>query len=246
MSTTSSGMLNQLRLTGREEEPYDESEVRDIHALSPTARTPGSVRTSRETWDTVSGQLSSGLSEVSIENFTSMSREFNALVIAGSDSRSNEGENQITNLPRIGEDREEVDALAIVPDTVRIEPPPPRPQTLQRVKKEELETKINAWQTAKISKVNNRFKREEAIISGWESEEIHKANSKMKKVERKLEERRAKAYERMQNDIARAHRKSEEKRASAEAKRGTRTTKILELANLMRAVGKFPPKISFF
>lgn len=50
----------------------------------------------------------------------------------------------------------------------------------------------------------------------------------------------------MQNDVAKAHRKAEERRASAESKRGTKVAKILEIANLMRAVGRPPAKRSFF
>ncbi|KHN26327.1 Hypothetical protein glysoja_029281 [Glycine soja] len=68
----------------------------------------------------------------------------------------------------------------------------------------------------------------------------------MKKVERKLEEKRARAMEKMQNDIAKAHRKAEERRASAEAKRGTKVARVLEIASLMRAVGRPPAKKSFF
>lgn len=50
----------------------------------------------------------------------------------------------------------------------------------------------------------------------------------------------------MQNDIAKARHKAEEKRASAEAKRGTKVARVLELANLMKAVGRAPTKRSFF
>lgn len=52
--------------------------------------------------------------------------------------------------------------------------------------------------------------------------------------------------EKMQNEVAQARRKAEEKRASAEAKRGTKVAKVLEVANLMRAVGRAPSKRSFF
>lgn len=117
---------------------------------------------------------------------------------------------------------------------------------VHRVKKEEVETKIASWQTAKIAKINNRFKREDAVISGWENEQVLKATSWMKKVERKLEEKRAKATEKMQNDIAKAHRKAEDRRASAEGKRGVKVARVLEVANLMRAVGRPPAKRSFF
>ncbi|KAM1109570.1 hypothetical protein ACFX13_009096 [Malus domestica] len=118
--------------------------------------------------------------------------------------------------------------------------------SVHRVKKEEVETKISAWQNNKIAKLNNRFKREDAIINGWESEQVQKASSWMKKVERKLEEKRARALEKMQNDIAKARRKAEERKASAEAKRGTKVARVLEIANLMRAVGRAPAKKSIF
>lgn len=65
-------------------------------------------------------------------------------------------------------------------------------------------------------------------------------------LQRKLEEKRAKALEKMQNDIAKARRKAEERRASAEATRGTKVARVLEIANLMRAVGRAPVKRSFF
>jgi hypothetical protein len=64
--------------------------------------------------------------------------------------------------------------------------------------------------------------------------------------QRKLEEERAKATEKAQNEVARARRKAEEKRASAEAARGTKTARVLELAIFMKAVGRVPTKRSFF
>ncbi|KAL0453089.1 UNVERIFIED_CONTAM: Remorin 4.1 [Sesamum latifolium] len=247
--------------------------IRDIHALTPPRATRGPRR---EAWET-SSHRSSSLSMASStteggENFTSMSREFSALVLAGS-TIATEHESGSNNLGRIGEEenfQEETNPLAIVPDSNPLDPvQSPRRSggaggdglilstavnsnhtggevTVQRVKKEEVESKINAWQNAKIAKINNRFKREDAVIKGWEGEQVQKANSWMKKVERKLEEKRAKALEKMQNDIAKAHRKAEERRASAEAKRGTKVARVLEIANLMRAVGRPPVKRSFF
>lgn len=52
--------------------------------------------------------------------------------------------------------------------------------------------------------------------------------------------------EKMQNDIAKAHRKAEERKASAEAKRGTKVARVLEISNFMRAMGRAPDKRSFF
>ncbi|KAF5737699.1 remorin [Tripterygium wilfordii] len=260
---------------------YDQSDdehVRDIHALTPPHPQPVSTSgPSRRRWDTSGSVRSSSLSmasEVSTENFTSISREFSALVLAGStinaDSVSGDGNNNNSNsnnsnshnLRRIGEDHElpegeETNPLAIVPDYSNPLDVPGEvggvsgrvgggELSVQRVKKEEVETRISAWQNAKIAKINNRFKREDAVTNGWESEQVHKANSWMKKVERKLEEKRARALEKMQNDVAKARRKAEEKRASAEAKRGTKVARVLEIANLMRAVGRPPVKRSFF
>ncbi|XP_068643901.1 remorin 4.1-like [Aristolochia californica] len=247
------------------EEGLEEDEIRDIHAV--TVPPPANRGRRREGWETSSVRstnLSVG-SEGLSDNFTTMSREFNALVLAGSaiENHPRDGSNVGMNLVRIGEDLEETNPLAIVPDNSPLDPVPSpfraaassssssantimEDVSIQRVKKEEVESKISAWQTAKIAKINNRFKREDAILNGWESEEIQKAATWMKKVERKLEERRAKAFEKMQNDVAKARRKAEEKRASAEAKRGTKVARVLEVTNLMRVVGRAPTKRSFF
>ncbi|CAI9754821.1 unnamed protein product [Fraxinus pennsylvanica] len=248
------------------EEDNDQDEhIREIHELTPSRlQSPPPRREIALETSSHRPNLSVASSTES-ENFTTMSREFNALVLAGSSiGNSNsrpendvpEAPNSVSNLGRIREDElpEETNPLAIVPDNNPLDIPVPvqSPQGSQRelsvlsVKKEEVESKINAWQNAKIAKINNRFKREDAVITGLESEEVQKATSWMKKVERKLEEKRAKALEKMQNDIAKAQRKAVEKRASAEAKRGTKMARILEIANLMRAVGRPPVKRSFF
>ncbi|KDP26032.1 hypothetical protein JCGZ_21065 [Jatropha curcas] len=260
---------------GETDHDQEHEDIRDIHALTPPP--PPSVPRGR--WETGSHRSISMSSEgAASENFTSMSREFNALVLAGSaigtsmnnnnsGSDHNEDSNLNNLLARIGEDEvpEETNPLAIVPDTPPLDPEPSSSSrrvgsnqvvvgaggggadvSVQRVKKEEIETKISAWQNAKIAKINNRFKREDAIINGWESEQVQKASSWMKKVERKLEEKRARALEKMQNEVAKAHKKAEDRRASAKAKRGTKVARVLETANLMRAVGRAPAKRSFF
>ncbi|XVF75807.1 hypothetical protein PTKIN_Ptkin13bG0216600 [Pterospermum kingtungense] len=248
--------------------------VRDIHAVTPP-RPPAVNRGRWETGSHRSSNLSMSSEAASGENFTTMSREFNALVLAGSSIQNNDSDsintlNNHNHLTRIGEEEVPVETnpLAIVPDnSTPLDHQGSDQQrrvgsggsaaaassssshgevSVQRVKKEEVESKISAWQNAKVAKVNNRFKREDAIINGWESEQVQKSTSWMKKVERKLEEKRARALEKMQNDVAKAHRKAEERRASAEAKRGTKVARVLEIANLMRAVGRAPAKRSFF
>lgn len=51
--------------------------------------------------------------------------------------------------------------------------------------------------------------------------------------------------EKMENEIAKAHQKAEERKASAESIRGTKMARVLEVANLMKAVGRSPVK-NFF
>ncbi|CAJ1967569.1 unnamed protein product [Sphenostylis stenocarpa] len=264
----------------------NEQQIREIHALTPPPRREPNWETHTHSHHSSSVSIEGG----STENF-SMSREFSALVLAGSSidhtttpspmsvnmMHGNEGgvnssmnnHNNSNNLGRIGEDEllmmEETNPLAIVADTNPLEgvssSSPPRrggnssssasgaagsEVTVLRVRKEEVEAKITAWQNAKVAKINNRFKREDAVINGWENEQVQKATSWMKKIERKLEEKRARALEKMQNEVAKAHRKAEERKASAEAKRGTKVARVLEIANLMRAVGRAPTKRSFF
>ncbi|KAI3760615.1 hypothetical protein L1987_51012 [Smallanthus sonchifolius] len=240
----------------------DDENIREIHALTPQ---PQPYRPNRgEAGETTSHRSSNmSLASNETENFTSMSREFNALVIAGNDIDVNEHHEPINSLERIGEEEfaTETNPLAIVADSnprvaslashggggmSLISTDGSDVSSVQRVKKEEVESKILAWQNAKIAKINNRFKRDDAIINGWESEQVQKSTSWMKKVERKLEEKRAKALEKMQNDVAKAKRKAEERRATAEAKRGTKVARVLEIANLMRVVGRAPTKRSFF
>ncbi|KAF7819015.1 remorin 4.1-like [Senna tora] len=250
-----------------------EEQIREIHALTPPQPLP------RPHSHQSSSVSVASIEGASTDNFTTMSREFSALVLAGSSIDHNNGSpihnEGPNNLGRIREDDlmiEDTNPLAIVPDNNPLDPvPSPRragmtagssssasavaagggsgqseTTSVQRVKKEEVEAKISAWQNAKVAKINNRFKREDAVINGWESEQVQKATSWMKKVERKLEEKRARAMEKMQNEVAKAHRKAEERRASAEAKRGTKVARVLEIANLMRAVGRAPAKRSFF
>ncbi|CAN6286442.1 unnamed protein product [Urochloa humidicola] len=241
---------------------------RDIHPLTPDPPTPPARQGSAASWDTASHRSYS-----SEEQYMTMSREFTAMVAAGATMQTgpnaagagyDNGGDQLTS---IGEDElEETNPLAIVPDSHPIATParsrasglevvpaaagpaaaPPAHVEASQVKKEEVETKVTAWQTAEVAKINNRFKREEVVINGWETEQVEKASAWLKKIERKLDEQRAKALEKTQNDIAKARRKAEEKRASAEAKRGLKMAKVLELANFMKAVGRVPTKRSFF
>eukprot|EP00253_Pinus_taeda_P028902 PITA_28902 len=118
----------------------------------------------------------------------------------------------------------------------------PKQLALQKVKREEIEAKAVAWEEAKMAKVDNRFKRDEAITDAWENEKTVKASIKMKKVETKLEEKRATAFEKMQNEIAKYHRKAENRRAAAAARRDAAKANITEVSDKIRSAGRLPRK----
>ncbi|CAD5321093.1 unnamed protein product [Arabidopsis thaliana] len=251
--------------TSNDRDETPETVVREVHALTPAPE--DNSRTMTATLPpppAFRGYFSPPRSATTMsegENFTTISREFNALVIAGSSMENNElmtrdvtqrEDERQHELMRIHEDtdhEEETNPLAIVPDQYPGSGLDPGSDngpgqsrvgtTVQRVKREEVEAKITAWQTAKLAKINNRFKREDAVINVkltiWD-----------RCMQRKLEERKAKAMEKTQNNVAKAQRKAEERRATAEAKRGTEVAKVVEVANLMRALGRPPAKRSFF
>uniref|UniRef100_A0A0E0LIE2 Remorin C-terminal domain-containing protein n=1 Tax=Oryza punctata TaxID=4537 RepID=A0A0E0LIE2_ORYPU len=228
---------------------------RDIHPEPSPPHLPPPLR--QPSWDAASHRSlsSSGVGGGGdAELFATMSREFTAMVAAGSSSAANPdvpgdaADLNLLQLSRISEHElapptDETNALAIVPaaDSGGALPAP-----VEQVKKEEVEAKVAAWQAEEVAKINNKFKREEVVINGWESQQVDKANAWLAKIERKLEEERAKATEKAQNEAAAARRKAEERRASAEARRGRKTAEVLDRANFCKAAGRVPSKRSFF
>jgi hypothetical protein len=202
-------------------EDEEEPEFRDIHALSP----PPSYRRGRgESWGSAAGGSrhtsirSVGSDTAPSEPFPTMSREFSAMVAAAATATANaaaaangagsDADRDVDAMGRIGEgdELEETNPLAIVPDSNPIPSPrrvPPTPGadvalagtgaqghgggeggvSVGQVKKEEVESKIAAWQIAEVAKVNNRFKREEVVINGWEGDQVEKASGWLKKYE---------------------------------------------------------------
>lgn len=141
-------------------------------------------------------------SSIDHSNLSPMMSNSNTNTTSSSNEResyyNNSNSRSFHNLLRIREDElmEETNPLAIVADSdnnpLEMLPSSSSSGTInshqsevsvQRVKKEEVESKIAAWQNAKVAKVNNRFKREDAVINGWENEQVQKANLWMKKVE---------------------------------------------------------------
>jgi hypothetical protein len=94
-------MLNDQRVsTSHGEDNQEDEEIRDIHALTPPHPPPVNRGRRREVWETSSHRSSSvsmaSEGALSDQNFTSMSREFSALVVAGSviDSSNNSDRNE--------------------------------------------------------------------------------------------------------------------------------------------------------
>jgi hypothetical protein len=165
---------------------------RDIHPL-----TPDDAPTRAASWDTASHHSFAS----SEEQYMTMSREFTAMVAAGGAATTDNSGAAGDPLASIGEDEmEETNPLAIVPDShpiatparsaarlpaldLEVVPAGGPPVEASRVKKEEVETKIAAWQTAEMAKINNRFKREEIVINGWETEQLDNASAWLKKIQ---------------------------------------------------------------
>ncbi|PKA58240.1 Uncharacterized protein AXF42_Ash012963 [Apostasia shenzhenica] len=145
---------------------------------------------------------------------------------------------------------EEINSLAIVPSTDQEALPPPADTpaavTVGRTRREEVETKIAAWEGEELARIGSRFRRQKAIIDGWEGEQVEKANAWLKKVERKLEEKRARAAEKMRNEVAAARRSAAERRAEAGGRREEKVGRVMELARVMKLFGRDPSKRSFF
>ncbi|CAI9297741.1 unnamed protein product [Lactuca saligna] len=222
--------------TNSEDQNSNGDEIRDIHALTPTYVL--SPRTRHPFESSLSMATSDGTSR---DDYSNMSVTNSTLVVAGSAIGSIGVEYQRA----IGEDYD-VDGI-LHPSLSPVRGRNGREVVVltRNVKKEEVESKIIAWKNAKISEITHRFKCEDAIIKGWESEKVQKATLKMKQIERKLDEKKARAIEKMENEIAKAHQKAEERRASTESIRGTKMARVLEVANLMKAVGRSPVK-NFF
>jgi hypothetical protein len=208
-----------------EEEEEEEPEFRDIHALTPPPSQPSSYRRGRGgSWGSAAGGSrhtsirSVGSETAPSELFPTMSREFSAMVAAAAHANAaangsgSDTERDVDAMGRIGEgeELEETNPLAIVPDSNPIPSPrrgPPTPGadgalvgagadghghaggggeggvSVGQVKKEEVESKIAAWQIAEVAKLNNRFKREEVVINGWEGDQVEKASAWLKKYE---------------------------------------------------------------
>ena len=194
--------------SNHDDDDVEVTTFRDIHPLTPDAPTPTPTPPAlTRSWDTARHRSFS-----SEEQFMTMSREFTAMVAAGATMQTGGGANGgydggADKLTSIGEDElEETNPLAIVPDSHPIATParsrasaadaglevvpaptptpqPPAHVEASQVKKEEVETKVSAWQTAEVAKINNRFKREEVVINGWETEQVEEASAWLKKIE---------------------------------------------------------------
>ncbi|KAL8191715.1 hypothetical protein R6Q57_028446 [Mikania cordata] len=240
-------MSNDQRVAREDDQSPNGNETftRDVHALTPSSILPPPVQHPFRSY------LSMPASDrTSRDDFPVTSDSHSTLVVAGSVMGSvgvDHDDGSINQRVINEEGYDQVDSVMHPTNLSLVDSSSVRETVVPvtRVKKEEIESKIIAWKNAKIAEITNRFKCEDAIIKGWEREQVQKATLKMKRVERKLEEKKARAMEKMENEIAKAHQKAEERRATTESIRGTKTTRVLEVANLMKAVGRSPVKSLF-
>ncbi|KAL8459902.1 hypothetical protein ACS0TY_031708 [Phlomoides rotata] len=148
--------MNQHVVNNHNEES---SIMRDIHAYDPPNMSPLSRALSMST------------------EFISFSHEFSNTLVLNESEPNNLGQNL----------NEETDSLAVVANRSPLWSPRREDGggegTKMLLKKEATELKINAWENAKIAKINNRFRTEEVMIHGWEDEQVNKAWLRMKEVE---------------------------------------------------------------
>lgn len=145
---------------------HGDEDIRDVHALT-SPYYPHSMATS---------------DRASRGDFSNMSVTNSTLVLAGSSIASSTVENDGASNwdyglhPSASPTRG--DSTSVVTHVGR-----EVAASVRNVKKEEVESKITAWKNAKISEINNRFKREDTIINGWENEQAQQSTLRMKKIE---------------------------------------------------------------
>ncbi|KAJ6851824.1 uncharacterized protein M6B38_260245 [Iris pallida] len=198
--------------------------VRDIHAL--TLPQPASHGRREESWE--AGSRSSTLSLGSeVANFGSMSREFNALVVAGSTAHG--GTAAAENLGRIREEEsgreeegrealEETNPLAIVPDSNPAASPRFSNNTRASTSTATSGSILGGGSAGEVSV--HRVKMEEVAwkIGAWETAEVAKINNRFK-----TEEVEINVWESEQEEKAAARlRKIEAKKTRREEGEGDR------------------------
>ncbi|XP_059655742.1 remorin 1.4-like [Cornus florida] len=102
------------------------------------------------------------------------------------------------------------------------------------------ETEADAWETAEMAKIKERYDKSNTKIHNWQDKKKVKANREKDKRESKLEHRRAKDLQHYHDEMARIDRYAGKASAQAEANRRNEENKVKEKANKIRSTGKVP------
>ncbi|KAK7244619.1 hypothetical protein RIF29_39444 [Crotalaria pallida] len=234
----------------------DEQMIREIHALTPP-RPPPPPPPPRHSHRSSSISMASTEGGASSENFTSMSREFSALVLAGSSidhnnmspminyghhyenegnhgvNNNNNGNNNNNNLGRIGEEElmEETNPLAIVTDNHPFEQVQSSSSSSMRP------SGGGSGQSGEEVLSVQRVKKEEvdAKIAAWQNAKIAKINNRFKREDAVINGWEGEQVQKATSWMKKIERKLEEKRARALEKMQNKVAKARRKAEEKRA-----------
>ncbi|XP_074569299.1 uncharacterized protein LOC141825939 [Curcuma longa] len=102
------------------------------------------------------------------------------------------------------------------------------------------ETKVDAWERAKMEKIRKRYDKLKFSIGKWEDEKKSKAKRRLERKEGDLELQRARAVQELRDEMARIDKLAGGARALAEERRRNDELKTKGKAKKMRSTGSSP------
>ncbi|XP_042431252.1 remorin-like [Zingiber officinale] len=102
------------------------------------------------------------------------------------------------------------------------------------------ETKVDAWERAKMEKIRKRYEKLKSSIAEWEDEKKLKAKRRLERKEGYLELQRARAVQELRDEMARIAKIAGGARALAEERRRNDEQKTKGKARKMRSAGSSP------
>ncbi|KAG6486278.1 uncharacterized protein LOC122008727 [Zingiber officinale] len=102
------------------------------------------------------------------------------------------------------------------------------------------ETKVDAWERAKMEKIRKRYEKLKSSIAEWEDEKKLKAKRRLERKEGYLELQRARAVQELRDEMARIVKIAGGARALAEERRRNDEQKTKGKARKMRSTGSSP------
>ncbi|CAL9771242.1 unnamed protein product [Musa acuminata subsp. burmannicoides] len=103
-----------------------------------------------------------------------------------------------------------------------------------------METKVDAWERAKMDKIRKRCDKMKSIILEWQNEKNLKAKRRMERKERDLELRHERALREHRIEVSRIDKMADGARALAEERKRNGESTTMEKAKKMRSTGKVP------